>query len=84
MTRFYENQIYAERDAALAKESNIRALLEGELDRMRRIIEGKQKEIESILLHSKALKDNDDIRINSIKDLNSELKDKLGEIILHY
>jgi hypothetical protein len=84
MTRFYENQIDAERDAALAKESNIRALLEGELDRMRRIIEGKQKEIESILLHSKALKDNDDIRINSIKDLNSELKDKLGEIILHY
>jgi hypothetical protein len=51
MTRFYENQIDAERDAALAKESNIRALLEGELDRMRRIIEGKQKEIESIFLH---------------------------------
>jgi hypothetical protein len=84
MTRFYENQIDAERDAALAKESNIRALLEGELDRLRRIIEGKQKYIESILLHSKVLKDNDDIRINSIKNLNSELKEKLGEIVLHY
>jgi hypothetical protein len=58
--------------------------LEGELDRLRRIIEGKQREIESILLHSKVLKDNDDIRINSIKDLNSELKEKLGEIVQHY
>jgi len=43
LTRFYESQIDAEREAALSKESNIKQLLEGELDRLRRIIEAKQR-----------------------------------------
>jgi hypothetical protein len=84
LSQFYENQIDAERDAALSKETNIKQLLEGELDRLRRIIEAKQKEIEAILLHSKGLKDNDNVRINSLIDLNRELKEKLAEIVLHY
>lgn len=36
--KFYENQLNAERDAANSKELNIKTLLEGELDRLKRII----------------------------------------------
>lgn len=70
LSNFYESQIDAERDAALSKESNIRQLLEGELDRLRRIIEAKQREIEAILAHRKGLKANDDTRMSSLTDLN--------------
>lgn len=59
-------------------------MLEGEIDRLRRIIEAKQKEIEAILSQSKGLKENDDIRILNIKKLNAELKEKLSEVIMHY
>lgn len=39
--KFYENQLNAERDAADAKELNIKILFEGEVDRLRKIIEAK-------------------------------------------
>lgn len=54
------------------------------MDRLRKIIEAKQKEIESVMTQSKLLKQADDNRVDSVKQLNSEIRDKFSEMVLHY